>query len=194
MCHFFLNNNDPKILRQLLRRKRRELGLGLQIAAARRLAELIVSQAFYSTSQRIVLYLANDGEISLRPLLKHAWSHGKHCYLPVIDGDQLLFAHFTPGAPLINNQFGILEPAVAKYCHLTDIDLVLTPLVAFDRWGSRLGMGGGFYDRTFASQLNLNNRFDKKRPFICGVAHSCQQVRELTPKKWDFPLDWVAIG
>ena len=192
--HFFLNNNDHKTLRQLLRRKRRALGFGWQIAAARRVAELIVSQDFYSVSQRIALYLPNDGEISLMPLLKHAWSHGKHCYLPVIDGDQLRFAHFTPGAPLTNNQFGILEPTAGKYCHLKDIDLVLTPLVAFDCWGNRLGMGGGFYDRTFASQLNLNNELDIKRPLLCGVAHRCQQVRGLTPTKWDFPLDWVAVS
>ena len=78
--------------------------------------------------------------------------------------------------------------------HLKNIDLVLTPLVAFDRWGNRLGMGGGFYDRTFASQLNLKNEFGNKRPFLCGVAHKCQQVRELMPKKWDFPLDWVAAS
>ena len=189
-----MNNSDPKTLRQLFRRKRRELGFGLQMAAARRLAKLIVSQNFYSTSQRIALYLPNDGEISLRPLLKHAWSHGKHCYLPVVDGDQLQFAHFRPGTPLTNNQFGILEPTVGKCCHLKNIDLVLTPLVAFDRLGNRLGMGGGFYDRTFASQLNLKNEFGDKRPFLCGVAHRCQQVRELMPKKWDFPLDWVAAS
>ena len=128
-------------------------------------------------------------------MLRHAWSHGKQCYLPVIDGDQLQFRHFTPGGGLVSNRFGILEPTLSKKeCHLVNIDLVLTPLVAFDRWGNRLGMGGGFYDRTLASQLMLNGRLRMKRPVLCGVAHKCQQLEKLTPQDWDFPLDWVAIG
>jgi len=96
--------------------------------------------------------------------------------------------HFAPGAPLARNKFGILEPISGRYCHLTDIDLVLVPLVAFDHAGNRLGMGGGYYDRTFASQLG------KKSPVLCGVAHRFQQVADLTPQKWDFPLDFVATG
>ena len=176
-----------------MRRKRRHLGVGLQVASARRLKALIVKQAFYSNSQHIAFYLPNDGEISLWPLLRHAWSHGKQCYLPVIDGDQLQFRRFTPGGRLVSNRFGILEPTLSRECLTINLDLVLTPLVAFDNRGNRLGMGGGFYDRTFANQLLFNGQLRQTRPVLCGVAHKCQQVEKLISQHWDFPLDWVAV-
>ena len=176
-----------------MRRRRRKLGIGAQIASARHLAGVISCDPIYSISRHIAFYLPNDGEISLWPLLRHAWSHGKQCYLPVIDGDQLQFRCFTPGGRLVSNRFGILEPAFSRERPLIDLDLVLTPLVAFDRWGNRLGMGGGFYDRTFASQLMVNGQLRKKRPILCGIGHRLQQVEKLTPQDWDFPLDYVAV-
>ena len=105
-----------------MRRRRRQLGVGAQIISARRLVDMIVRQTIYSACQHIALYLASDGEISLRPLLEQSWFHGKHCYLPVIHGKQLQFMHFTPGAPLVSNQFGILEPTAGRYCHLINIE------------------------------------------------------------------------
>ena len=187
-------NSDTQHLRQSLRHKRRQLGVGAQIASAKRLADVITELPIYAVSRHIAFYLANDGEINLLPLLKQTWRQGKHCYLPVIDGDQLTFVHFTPGAPLASNQYGIPEPTAGRQCPLAKIDLVLVPLVAFDHHGNRLGMGGGFYDRTFASQLGHDRRLGDKQPALCGVGHSFQQVASLTPQKWDFPLDWVAVG
>ena len=181
-------STGPDNTRQALRSRRRQLGIGSQIASSRRLAQTISQQTIYNFSQHIAFYLPNDGEISLWPLLKHSWVLQKKCYLPVISGRQLQFMNFMPGSPLTRNQFGILEPTAGRYRKLTHIDLVLVPLVAFDRLGNRLGMGGGFYDRTFASQLG------KKRPVLWGVAHWFQQVADLTPQVWDFSLDSVITG
>jgi len=192
-------NAKHRHLRQSLRRRRRNLGIGRQIAAARRLAETIGRQAIYCDSRHIACYLPNDGELSLWPVLKQSWLRKKHCYLPVIDGRQLRFVHFSPGAPLVKNRFGILEPATGRCLHLCRIDLVLVPLVAFDHCGNRLGMGGGFYDRTFAGQLSADDcgiagRSVMRRPVLCGIGHRCQQVAQLTPQPWDLPMDMIAIA
>jgi 5-formyltetrahydrofolate cyclo-ligase len=63
-----------------------------------------------------------------------------------------------------------------------EIDIIFTPLVAFDAEGNRLGMGGGFYDRT------LENWQQTGRPFPVGLAHDCQQVEMIPTEIWDIPL------
>jgi 5-formyltetrahydrofolate cyclo-ligase len=92
---------------------------------------------------------------------------------------------FTADSQLTPNRFGILEPdhrAGHKMPpHL--LDIVLLPLVGFDRHGGRLGMGGGFYDTTFAFHQGK-----KTKPWLLGLAHSCQEVDELELAAWDIPL------
>ncbi len=68
------------------------------------------------------------------------------------------------------------------------LDIILLPLVGFDRYGNRLGMGGGFYDRTLARL----NHCDMKRPLLIGLAHHCQEVEQLQTQSWDIPLDIIA--
>jgi 5-formyltetrahydrofolate cyclo-ligase len=70
---------------------------------------------------------------------------------------------------------------------LRKLDVVLLPLVAFDRRGNRLGMGGGFYDRTFAPR----GRGRVSAPRLIGLAHGFQQVAELVDQPWDVPLRGV---
>ena len=95
----------------------------------------------------------------------------------------LLFLHYTPETPLVHNRFNILEPEldVRHVLPLGSLDVVLTPLVAFDSAGQRLGMGGGFYDRT------LQN-WQHRGPYPIGLAHDCQQVEQVPVEHWDIPL------
>ena len=68
------------------------------------------------------------------------------------------------------------------------MDIIFVPLVAFDRNGNRLGMGGGFYDRALAFTQNSTNL---SRPLLLGLAHHFQEVERLTSKKWDIPLNGI---
>ena len=70
--------------------------------------------------------------------------------------------------------------------------MVLLPLVGFDANGARLGMGGGFYDATFAfKQKPAVQTKPTAKPWLFGVAHACQQVDALTTEAWDIPLQGV---
>ena len=87
------------------------------------------------------------------------------------------------------NQFGIWEPKlnVQNVLPLNELDILFTPLVAFDKQGNRLGMGGGFYDRTLQNWQN--------KSFIpVGLAHQCQQVENLPTEYWDVPLFDILVG
>lgn len=86
------------------------------------------------------------------------------------------------------NAYGIYQPTKSSpEIPLSNIDITLMPLVAFDRSGNRLGMGGGFYDRTFA----YKKRYPKQKPNLIGLAHDCQEAITITYEKWDIPLNRI---
>ena len=183
---------------QLLRRQLRALRRGLS-PAARQQAALSVAHRLESwplaRAARIAGYWACDGELDPGPVLERAWAEGRQVFLPVLAGEppcSLQFAPYRPGAPLRRNRFNIPEPEVARTECLqpADLDLVLAPLVGFDATGTRLGMGGGFYDRGFAF-LRGKTELGRK-PRLLGLGYEFQRVAELVRQPWDVPLDAVA--
>lgn len=145
----------------------------------------------FRNSRRIGLYLPNDGEMDPRPLLRRARTMRKQCYLPVLDtlgSNRLWFTPYRAGDALQTNRFGIPEPAraVRGRVRAGALDLILAPLVAFDRRGNRLGMGGGYYDRSLAF---LRHRRLWRRPHLYGLAFEFQQVDRLHAAGWDVALD-----
>ncbi|WP_372695815.1 5-formyltetrahydrofolate cyclo-ligase [Immundisolibacter sp.] len=180
-------------LRRRLRAERRALSRAERQAASAALARRLATLPAFQRARRIAAYWPADGEIDPLPALRRAAAAGKACYLPVLcpqrDG-HLHFAAWNPQAPLRRNRFGIVEPAVAPRHWLAPrmLDLVLVPLVGFDGAGNRLGMGGGFYDRSFAF---LGQR-RWRRPRLVGVAFDLQRVDRLPRRAWDVPLDAVA--
>ncbi len=178
-------------IRREMRHKRRNLAAARRTVLAAHLARWIANSRVFQRSRRLAAYLPNDGEMDLRPLMRRAWRLGKHCYLPVLNGQRLRFLPYQPDTPLADNRFGIPEPATSprRRWPLQTLDLVLAPLVAFDGLGNRLGMGGGYYDRTFAY---LASRDHWRRPVIIGVAYEFQRVPELPSHPWDVPLHGIA--
>ena len=129
-------------------------------------------------------YLAIRGELPVDSVLQHARTRNTLTAVPVVRGQTMLFVCIDEKTQFIRNRFGIREPADCTTTVLPqELDLVLVPLVAFDASGNRLGMGGGFYDRTFES--------NSTRPRLIGIAHSFQEVTELQAMPWDVPLDSV---
>ena len=179
-------------LRKQIRTRRQQLSRAEQQTAAQQLAQNLCHLPVFQRSQRIAFYLANDGEIHLDEVMEAAWKRGKQCYLPVLRGNsdkRLWFARYKPGDKLICNRFMIPEPDVPgnRLIHAWSLDLLLLPLVVFDKQGNRLGMGGGYYDRTLAY---LANRQIWKKPRLFGVAHEFQKsASPLSSRDWDIPLD-----
>lgn len=155
-------------------------------AIARRLWQL----PGLARAQRIACYLPANGEVDCRFIIESAWGRGRQVLLPVLRGNRLRFAPWRPGAASLRNRFGIDEPAVARSDEVDgrQLDLVLMPLVGFDLAGNRLGMGGGYYDRSFAFRLR---RTRWRKPRLVGIAWQFQQVDALDARAWDVPLDAV---
>ena len=177
-------------LRRLLRNARRELSPCAQRLAARGLYRQLAQHPLFRRAKHIALYLPTDGEIDPRVLLREAQRRGKAVYLPVLSAwpkTKMVFQRIAPDETLIPNRFRILEPRIhrARQRKVWALDLVLLPLVGFDATGGRLGMGGGFYDRSLAY---LTRRQCWRKPTLLGLAHECQKVDSLMQASWDVPL------
>jgi len=189
----FLMSTQTKanLLRQKKREQRRQLNASKQAKHAQQLAERLLRHPTFIDSQHIAAYLSNDGEIDPVHIIEQAWKLGKQVYLPVLSAHEnsLLFAPFEKGNPMCRNQFGIDEPDCLPEHWLTaqHMDLILLPLVAFDEQGNRMGMGGGFYDRSLA-----DIRQQEKPTQLIGLAHEIQKTDSLDVQSWDVPLDAVA--
>ena len=186
---------DTKALRQQIREKRRSLSDTEREHAAFLLCERIASSKVFVQSKHIAFYLSSDGEMNLNLLIQHAWQQGKSCYLPVLaepNTKKLWFVPYTSETKLKNNRFGIPEPIHSHSTRLRktlSLDLILMPLVAFDEQGNRIGMGGGFYDRTLAF---LRQRHKWHKPNLLGIAYDFQKQEQIEIKPWDIPLQAVA--
>lgn len=175
------------LLRKAIRTARNSLTADEQTRASLTACQNMLTEILALDAKHIALYLTHDGELATPPLINALWQLGIHTYLPRLhpfNAGQLLFLHYSADTPMQANQFGILEPKldVRAIKPLTELDIVITPLVAFDTAGNRMGMGGGYYDRTLANWQIAG------KPVPMGYAHDCQQVASLSCEHWDVPL------
>lgn len=180
--------------RKQLRARRRALTDTERRQRSEALSRQLVRQPLFRNSTRIAAYLPADGEADTAWLIERAWRMGKQVYLPVLVPflhNRLWFARYEPGMRLVKNRFGIDEPEIVHRQRISPhaLDLVLAPLVGFDARGNRLGMGGGFYDRSFAFLLCRKHRL---KPSLVGLAFEFQQTPQLPAQRWDVPLTAVA--
>ena len=172
-------------LRQRIRAARREMPPAARAAADRAIARHILKSPEFRSAQRIALFLAFDGEPSMQRVIAAAVTRGKRVYAPVLTGGTMHFAELDTDGALATNFFGILEPRVGFRVDARELDLVLTPLVAFDDRGVRVGVGRGYYDRCFRFLLN---RRHWRHPKLMGVAYELQCAPSLVRQPWDVLL------
>lgn len=173
-------------LRQIIRQKRRELDLIERKQAQDKICHLVERHLAIQNASHIGIFLPFDGEVDTLPIIQLLWNQNKSVYLPIIHpfaSSHLLFIAYTPKTRLIKNRFGILEPElnVKHILPYQKLDVIFTPLVAFDEQGYRIGMGGGYYDR-------LLKNYSIQGIYPIGLAFACQKVSELPIKPWDIRL------
>lgn len=180
-------------LRQTIKRKRRQLEAVELRIASQRAAARVIKTSWFLKSNNIAAYIAVNGELDPLPIMQVAINMGKNVYLPVLHPfkkNQLMFCRWHPQDKMLLNRFSIPEPLVKATSLLATnkLDLVITPLLAFDDDLNRMGMGGGFYDRSFQF---INRRQYWRKPILVGYAHELQHVKTLANEKWDVKMQKV---
>lgn len=191
--HVFSSQTSGQI-RQEIRKTMRAKRLALSECEQHQAAQSLISQALVLVEQyqpqTIAFYLPFNGEISPLPLMHTLQKQGRICALPVLhpfSPHYLQFYRYCSDADLAPNRFGILEPQLdcRHIVPLDEIEMIFVPLVACDKQHNRLGMGGGFYDRTLAQMPNA---------ISVGLAHRCQQIDQLPAESWDMPLNYLLLA
>jgi len=197
-----LNSRDKDIslrnsIRVSLRHKRRNLSPLKQKLNAKKLATRLLNLRQLKQAKRIAVYLSNDGELNLLELIKQIWKKKKQCYLPVLNKKRsgyLLFLPYYKNQKMVKNRFKIREPIYnnRKSLLAKQLDIILMPLVGFDKQANRIGMGGGYYDRSLSyMEKDTRKRPVNQKPLLIGVAHSIQQVDQIPIEHWDVRLDMI---
>jgi 5-formyltetrahydrofolate cyclo-ligase len=176
-------------LRQRNRKFRALLSKDELEAAALQLFDRISVLPEFINASKIATYSAVNGEISLNPVIDLALEMGKQIYLPNLDLKSLRFSPYFHDQKMRINRFKLPEPDVTDDEMLAPeaMDLVLAPLVVFDPQRNRIGMGGGYYDRSF----EFRKQAGRDVPILIGVAHELQKVDQLIAEDWDVRLDMV---
>lgn len=177
--------------RQAKRTARKSLLSRDKQAKSQQVAQRLLATEGYQKAQRIGAYLCLPEEVDVRAIIETAWADGKQVYLPVVLawGEPLLFAPYTADSVLTKDCLSIDIPAVerSEYIAAQALDMVVTPLVAFDEQRNRIGMGGGFYDRTFAFKQQ-----GQSSPQLLGVAFETQRVESnIVANEWDICPDAI---
>ena len=183
--------NPTAETRSRVRLARRQLSAASRQDAGLRIARRISRLEGFQRAHNVACFLSSDGEVDTAPVLEQCWSLGQQVWLPVIAPKRSMrFARYDRNTQLLANRLGILEPdpRQSKWLEAADLDLVLTPLVAFDARCNRIGMGGGYYDRAFAFLLDAPQPL---RPLLVGIAYELQRVERIEPQHWDIPLSMV---
>ncbi len=183
-------NVDTHKLRAQLKKRRAALDDQFIAAASQTVAAKFWALPFVKRASHIAVYMPARGEIDCRPIVEMAWLRKKRIFVPVLRKTRLIFAPLKPDSKLLPNRFDILEPVHSErdLVKPEQLDIVVVPLLAFDACLNRVGMGAGYYDRSFA--------FSKRRPHwrhprLIGAAYSFQRVDRLQAASWDVPLHCV---
>jgi 5-formyltetrahydrofolate cyclo-ligase len=200
-----LNSRDNGIslrnsIRISMRQKRRNLSPLKQKLNAKKIATQLINLQQLKQAKKIAVYLSHDGEINLLELIKQLWKRNKQCYLPVLNKKRsgyLLFLPYDKNQKMIKNRFKIREP-VYNYRNsqlAKQLDIILMPLVGFDKQANRIGMGGGYYDRSLSyMEKETNKRPVNQKPLLIGVAHSIQAVEKIPVAAWDVRLNMIVTN
>jgi 5-formyltetrahydrofolate cyclo-ligase len=194
----FLNSNKHTSTHNLIRLEKKRLRdyyRALRICAtpqqrmqaAESVSEQLLALPEWSSAHYVAGYWATQGELPLHSVQMRMQAPQIWC-LPLVQANKTLkFSPWRSGDPLASNQYGIPEPDISPTSTLdaNAISIILLPLLAYTRSGTRLGMGGGYYDRSFSKHLRTSSTL------LVGVAYANQEAPSLPYDDWDVKLDML---
>ena len=180
------NKNSMSRLRKSAIAARRTLTDETRDNASARICDRVIHSHEFMSCKTLACYLPMRDEVDPCDVINRAWRAKKRIFAPVTDmRGNMFFRQLVPDTELALNRFGLWEPVSGPSINARELDVVVTPLAAFDDQRHRIGMGGGYFDRCF----HFLKRRDKwLRPKLIGIAFDCQRVEKILPNPWDIRL------
>ena len=180
------SEQSQSVIRAAAKARRAQLTSSQRQEASTKIAEKLFGTTIFRSSSNIACYVSLDAEVSTRSIIERAWQQKKRVFAPIAEKHFILrFRQFDNERDLFTNNIGLREPIHGRPARSDEFDLVIVPLVAFDSHRNRIGMGGGYYDRTFSF---LANNAENTKPALIGLAFDCQRVEKIHANPWDIPL------
>jgi 5-formyltetrahydrofolate cyclo-ligase len=165
---------------------RRSMSVENRASASAIISNKVIHSHEFFAAKSIACYLPMQDEVDPTLIIERAWRANKRIFCPVIGNDgNMIFRKLDRDTILQRSSFGLWEPNDSESISPKQLDLVVTPLVAFDENNNRIGMGGGYFDRCFSF---LRNSRTWKRPKLVGVAFACQKIKKIDANPWDVPV------
>lgn len=144
-----------------------------------KIRENLKNLEIYKKARSVFIFISYKSEVDTKKIIDGILEDGKKLLVPLVKGPEMIAVEVKGIEDLKANKMGILEPKSGE--EVLDVDLTITPGLAFDREGYRLGYGGGYYDKFFA----------KVETIRMGIAYSDQFVEKVIHEDYDEPLDYL---
>ncbi len=175
-----------RVIRKVGKAARAEMSEAKRSEASLIIAKKIIRSPWFRATDNVACYLSTADEVDTWRLVARAWQMKKRIFAPIAKKNgEMEFRRITSESRLQLSDFGLHEPTLGETIDARRLEIVLTPLVAFDDQLHRVGMGGGYFDRTFSF---LRQRKFYFRPKLIGLAFACQKVEEIPANPWDIRL------
>ena len=181
--------SEQSLIRRTALAKRRALNDQQRQRANAAIQQKFLRSGMFYRCQTIACYLAMHDEVQTERIFSRAWQAGKSIYVPVTSHHrQMRFVKISRNSRLQRGAFGIWQPLDGEEIHPRKLDVVVTPLVAFDAARHRIGMGGGYYDTAF-SFLKTQRKWLRTK--LIGLAFACQKTQKIVANPWDIALSGI---
>ncbi|MEC9375709.1 MAG: 5-formyltetrahydrofolate cyclo-ligase [Pseudomonadota bacterium] len=182
--------NYREKLRSSIKAERSNLSRENSRALSNQITKKLWRSGIINNVTNLGIYLAIGGEVNCSNIITEANLRKISIFVPVLWSQKLMFAPLNKDTKFVLNRYGISEPSLpnCKKKQAKSLDAVIVPTLGFDKHTNRIGMGGGYYDRSFSFR---KRRKIWKKPLLIGLAYSFQQLKHIPIEDWDVPLDIV---
>ncbi len=173
---------DKNELRREMKIRRREMSDAEVCVKSGEIVASLLNSSFYKSHQHILAYISQDNEVETTSFIEQAIKDGKNIYAPKVHGQEMEFYRIKSLAELEKGAFGILEPTVTSEMFVANSGLVIVPGEAFAKDGTRIGYGGGFYDKYLAKHEGLTT---------VALAYDMQIVDGISAESHDMKMQYI---
>ena len=177
--------NEKQEAREKAIQTRKKLPREYQEISSTRIKEIWDTVKGRFDFKNVGFYWPTKGEISSLPIIEELQKEGSRCFLPIVSENpkerRLTFREYTDNTQLEANRFNISEPKDGQEISANQLDLVFLPSVCVDKEGHRIGMGMGFYDKTFKEASDQQQ--------LITLVYDFQKISSCYPEIQDIPVD-----